>query len=149
MTKWWTFSPRRGSTSPTQTFIRYRNRTVETAQDIEELIAMAKQFQKAASRGERLGLQTDEMAICDALADNESAVRELSDETLRKIAVELTERLRKSVTVDWVVRKIVRARIRVMVRTLLRRYEHPPDRQESATQLVLKQAQVPSREWVA
>jgi type I restriction enzyme R subunit len=132
-----------------QTLIRYRNRTIETAQVIEELIAMAKQFREAAARGERLGLQADELAFYDALAENESAVRELGDETLRRIAVELTQRLRNSVTVDWVVRENVRARIRVMVRTLLRRYKYPPDRQESATQLVLKQAKTLSREWVS
>ena len=108
-----------------QTLIRFRNRTIETAQVIEELIAMAKQFREAAARGERLGLQSDELAFYDALADNEFAVRELGDETLRIIAVELTERLRKSVTVDWAVRENVRARIRVMVRTLLRRYKYP------------------------
>lgn len=132
-----------------QTLIRYRNRTIETAQVIEELIAMAKQFKEAAARGERLGLQVDELAFYDALADNESAVRDLGDETLRQIAVELTERLRKSVTVDWAVRENVRARIRVVVRTLLRRYKYPPDRQESATELVLKQAEALSQEWVA
>src|SRR5690606_32582652 len=122
-----------------KTLIRYRNRTIETAQVIEELIAMAKRFREAAARGERMGLRPDELAFYDALANNESAVRELGDDTLRKIAVELTERLRNSVTVDWAVRENVRARIRVMVRTLLKRYKYPPDRQESATQLVLRQ----------
>jgi len=110
---------------------------------------MAKQFQEAAARGERLGLQTDELAFYDALADNESAVRELGDDTLRKIAVELTESLRKSVTVDWAVRENVRARMRIMVRTLLRRYKYPPDRQRAAMELVLKQAEALSEEWAA
>lgn len=132
-----------------KTLIRYRNRTIETAQVIEELIAMAKRFREAAARGERMGLRPDELAFYDALANNESAVRELGDDTLRKIAVELTERLRNSVTVDWAVRENVRARIRVMVRTLLKRYKYPPDRQESATQLVLRQAEELSKEWVA
>lgn len=132
-----------------QTLLRYRNRTIETAQVIEELIAMAKQFQEAAARGDRLGLQTDELAFYDALADNESAVRELGDDTLRKIAVELTESLRNSVTVDWAVRESVRARMRIMVRTLLRRYRYPPDRQRAAMELVLKQAEALSEEWTA
>src|SRR5690625_3621758 len=132
-----------------QTLIRYRNRSIETAQVIEELIAMAKEFQEEAGRGKQLGLQQDELSFYDALANNESAVRELGDETLRKIAIELTERLRKSVTVDWAVRENVRARMRVMVRTLLRRYKYPPDRQEAATQLVLKQAEAVSQEWDA
>ncbi len=130
-----------------QALTRYRNRTIETAQVIEELIAMARRFQEESRRGEQLGLNEDELAFYDALASNESAVRELGDEVLKKMAVELTERLRKSVTVDWARRETVRARLRVMVRTLLRRYKYPPDRQEAATNLVLKQAEVLSQEW--
>lgn len=131
-----------------QALARYHNRTIETAQVIEELIAMAKRFREAAAQGECLGLSPDELAFYHALAENESAVRELGDETLRRIAVELTEKLRNSVTVDWAVRENVRARIRVMVRTLLRRYKYPPDRQAAATELVLRQAEELSKEWV-
>ncbi|SCC92460.1 putative type I restriction enzyme HindVIIP R protein [Thiomonas sp. X19] len=127
---------------------RYRNRAIETAQVIEELIAMAKQFQQEAIRGAALGLSPEERAFYDALAANESAVRELGDETLKKIAVELTLKLRNSVTVDWSVRDAVRASIRVMVKTLLRRYKYPPDKQEEATETVLRQAEMLSAEWV-
>lgn len=126
---------------------RYRNRAVETAQVIEELIEMAKQFQEAAQRGVRLGLSPDEMAFYDALATNEAAVRELGDETLKKIAVELVVKLRSSVTVDWSKRETVRAKLRVMVKTLLKRYKYPPDRQEEATDTVLRQAESLSAEW--
>ncbi|MFS2047483.1 type I restriction endonuclease subunit R [Variovorax sp. Varisp41] len=131
-----------------QSLTRYRNRAVETAQVIEELIEMAKKFQEAARRGEELGLNRDEMAFYDALAANEAAVRDLGDATLKKIAVELTLSLRKSVTVDWAVRDSVRARLRVMVKTLLRRYKYPPDRQEEATETVLRQAESLSTDWV-
>jgi type I restriction enzyme R subunit len=130
-----------------QSLQRYRNRAIETAQVIEELIEMAKKFHAAAMRGEELGLNSDEMAFYDALATNEAAVRELGDETLKKIAVELTQKLRASVTVDWSVRETVRARLRVMVKTLLKRYKYPPDRQEEATETVLKQAESLSAEW--
>jgi len=130
-----------------QALARYRNRTIETAEVIEELIAMAKRFQEEAQRGERLRLGPEELAFDDALASNESAVRELGDEVLKQMAVELTQRLRNSVTVDWAKRETVRARLRVMVRTLLRRYKYPPDRQEAATNLVLKQAETLSQEW--
>ena len=130
-----------------QSLARYRARAIETAQMIEELIAMAKRFQEAAQRGERLGLNADEMAFYDALAANEAAVRELGDATLKKIAVELTLSLRKSVTVDWAKREAVRAKLRVMVKTLLRRYKYPPDRQEEATETVLRQAETLSAEW--
>lgn len=87
------------------------------------------------------------MAFYDALATNEAAVRELGDETLKAIAVELTRKLRASVTVDWSVRETVRARLRVMVRSLLRRYKYPPDKQEAATEAVLHQAEALSAEW--
>jgi type I restriction enzyme R subunit len=96
-----------------QSLARYRNRAVETAQVIEELIEMAKKFQEAAQRGESLGLNGDEMAFYDALATNQAAVRELGDVTLKKIAVELTLSLRKSITVDWAKREAVRAKLRV------------------------------------
>lgn len=127
---------------------RYRNRAVETAQVIEELIAMAKKFQAEAQRGMELGLSPDEMAFYDALANNEAAVRELGDDTLKKIAVELVVKLRGSVTVDWSKRETVRARLRVMVKTLLKRYKYPPDRQEEATDTVLSQAESLSLAWV-
>jgi type I restriction enzyme, R subunit len=74
-------------------------------------------------------------------------VRALGDATLKKIAVELTQRLHDSVTVDWAKRDTVRAKLRVMVRTLLKRYKYPPDRQEEATETVLKQAESLSAEW--
>jgi type I restriction enzyme R subunit len=132
-----------------QSLQRYRNRAIETAQVIEELIEMAKKFHAAAQRGEQLGLNDDELAFYDALATNEAAVRELGDQTLRTIAVELTQKLRASVTVDWSVRETVRARLRVMVKTLLKRYKYPPDRQDEATETVLKQAESLSAEWSA
>ncbi|MBE7427060.1 MAG: type I restriction endonuclease subunit R [Ideonella sp.] len=130
-----------------QSLTRYRNRAIETAQVIEELIQMARRFQEAAQRGEQLGLNAAEMAFYDALATNEAAVRQLGDATLKKIAVELTQSLRKSVTVDWARREGVRARLRVMVKTLLRRYKYPPDQQEAATETVLKQAEALSAQW--
>ena len=126
---------------------RYRNRAIETAQVIEELIAMAKQFHEEALKGAQLGLSPEERAFYDALSANESAVRELGDETLKKIAVELTVKLRSSVTVDWSVRASVRASLRVMVKTLLKRYKYPPDKQEEATETVLKQAELLSDAW--
>jgi len=127
--------------------MRYRNRAIETAQVIEELIAMAKQFQEAAERGERLGLNADEAAFYEALAANEASVRELGDATLRKIAVELTAKLRASNSVDWYVRESVRAKLRLMVKTILKRWKYPPDGQDEATETVLDQAKELSEAW--
>ncbi len=97
---------------------RYQNRSIETAQVIEELIEMAKKFAAASKRGDELGLNDDELAFYDALANNESSVRELGDETLAKIAHELTDSLRQNVTVDWSNRDSVRAKLRLMVKLL-------------------------------
>ena len=126
---------------------RYQNRAIETAQVIEELIDMAKKFRAAANRGDELGLNDDEVRFYDALADNESAVRELSDETLKKIAHELAENLRNNLTVDWSVRDSVRAKLRLMVRRILRKYKYPPDQQEAAVELVLQQADALGEAW--
>ncbi|GAA4417812.1 type I restriction endonuclease subunit R [Acidovorax lacteus] len=126
---------------------RYQNRSIETAQVMEELVEMAKKFREAASRGELLGLTEDEVRFYDALATNESAVKELTDETLKKIAHELTENLRQNLTVDWSERESVRAKLRLMVKRILRKYKYPPDLQEEAVDLVLQQAQVIGESW--
>jgi type I restriction enzyme R subunit len=126
---------------------KYNNRAIETAQVIEELIEMAKEFKKALNRDAELGLNHDEVAFYDALANNESAVRELGDDILKKIAVEITEKLRRSTTVDWQVRDSVRAKLRILVRRTLQRYKYPPDKAEDATELILKQAEVLSNAW--
>jgi type I restriction enzyme R subunit len=128
---------------------RYQNRAIETAQVIEELIEMAKKFRAAASRGDELGLSDDEVLFYDALADNESAIRELPDDILKKIAHELTESLRNSITVDWSKRESVRAKLRLMVKRILRKYKYPPDKQEVAIALVLQQAEARGEAWMA
>ena len=127
--------------------LRYQNRSIETAQVMEELIAMAKKFREAANRGEQLGLHDDEVKFYDALANNESAVRELQDETLKKIAQELTQSLRKNITVKWSERESVRAKLRLMVRRVLKKYKYPPDQQDGAVQLILEQAQALGEAW--
>lgn len=126
---------------------KYHNRQIETAQVIEELIDMAKDFHNDMQREQELGLNPDEIRFYDALACNESAVRDLHEETLKKIAVELTDKLRKSTTVDWQVRDSVRAKIRNMVRRLLRSYKYPPDKSREAIELILKQAEVLAEDW--
>jgi type I restriction enzyme R subunit len=126
---------------------RYQNRSIETAQVMEELIAMAKKFKEEAERGVNAGLNADELAFYDALADNEESVRELGDETLKKIAHELAESLRKNVSVDWAVRDSVRAKLRLLVKRILRKYKYPPVKEEAAVALVLEQAETLSAEW--
>ena len=130
-----------------ETLRKYHNRAIETSQVMEELIQMAKEFQAVLEREAALGLGRDEIAFYDALAHNESAVRELGDETLKKIAVEITEKLRVSTTVDWQVRESVRARLRILVRRCLQKWKYPPDQQPDAVELVLQQAQALSEAW--
>ncbi|MFB9146922.1 type I restriction endonuclease subunit R [Halomonas alkalicola] len=130
-----------------ETLRKYNNRGIETAQVIEELISMAKQFQAEMERDAALGLNPDEVAFYDALANNESAVRELGDEVLKKIAVEITDKLRKSTTVDWQVRESVRAKLRILVRRTLQRYKYPPDQAPEAVELIMQQAEVLSNHW--
>ncbi|HBN9704013.1 type I restriction endonuclease subunit R [Pseudomonas aeruginosa] len=127
---------------------RYQNRSIETAQVIEELIEMAKKFAAASKRGDQLGLNDDELAFYDALANNEASVRELGDEVLAKIAHELTDSLRQNVTVDWSNRDSVRAKLRLLVKRILRKYKYPPDQQEEAAQLVLAQAETLCEAWM-
>jgi len=126
---------------------RYQNRSIETAQVMEELIAMAKKFREAAQRGDALGLHDDELKFYDALANNESAVRELQDETLKKIAQELTASLRANLKTDWSERESVRAQLRLMVKRILKKHKYPPDQQDEAVKLVLEQAQALGEDW--
>ena len=132
-----------------QTLRRYQNRAIEAAQVIEELIQLAREMREANARGERLGLDEDELAFYDALEANDSAVQVLGDDTLRDIARELVETVRRNVTIDWTLRENVRARLRVLVRRILRIHGYPPDKQEKATQTVLEQAEVLSEGWAA
>ena len=130
-----------------QSIRRYQNRAIETAQVIEELIGLAKEMRKANQRGEKLGLNEDEVAFYDELGVNDSAVQVLGDETLRTIARELVDSVRSNVTIDWTQRENVRAHLRTIVKRILRKYGYPPDKQEKATQTVLEQAEVLSQGW--
>jgi type I restriction enzyme R subunit len=126
---------------------KYRNRAIETAQVIEELIQLARDMRAAGERGGQLGLSEDELAFYDALETNDSAVKVLGDDTLRGIARELVATVRRNVTIDWTIRENVRAQLRVLVRRILRKHGYPPDRQEKATQTVLEQAEALTGIW--
>ena len=131
------------------TLRRYQNRAIEAAQVIEELIKLARDMREANARGEQLGLSEDELAFYDALETNDSAVQVLGANTLRAIARELVETVRRNVTIDWTLRENVRAHLRVLVHPILRKHGDPPDKQEKATLTVLEQAEVLSEGWAA
>jgi len=132
-----------------QSLRRYQNRAIETAQVIEELIALAADMRAANARGVELGLTEDELAFYDALETNDSAVKVLGEPELLAIARELTVSVRANVTIDWTIRDNVRAQLRVLVKRILRKHGYPPDKQEKATRTVLEQAEVLSELWAA
>jgi type I restriction enzyme, R subunit len=131
------------------TIKRYRNRSIETAQVINELIELARTVREAGKRGESLGLTEDEIAFYDALEVNDSAVMVLGDETLKAIARDLVKAIRNNLTIDWTVKDSVRAKLRVTVKRLLKQYGYPPDKQEKATITVLQQAELLCKDWAA
>ena len=130
-----------------ETMRKYNNRAIESAEAMEELIKMAKDLVKEAKEGERLGLEFDELAFYQALADNESALDEMGDDLLISIAKEITGLLKKSVTVDWQRRESIRARLRILVRRTLRKYGYPPDGQDGAIDLILRNTEKISDQW--
>jgi type I restriction enzyme R subunit len=126
----------------------YQAKSIETAAVIEELIDLAREMREAHKRGEELNLSEDELAFYDALEVNDSAVKVLGDETLQQIARELIKAVRANVTIDWTVKESARAKLRVIIRRLLRKYGYPPDKQEKATITVLEQAELLCKDWM-
>jgi type I restriction enzyme, R subunit len=121
---------------------RYKNQVISVTDIIQELIAMGKDVQSAKQRGEELGLEPYELAFYDALAQNESARDVMGQEQLRQLAIVLVARVRQTASIDWNLKESVRARMKVMVKRLLREYGYPPDMQALAIELVLEQAKV-------
>jgi type I restriction enzyme R subunit len=126
---------------------KYQSRAIETAQVIEELIALAKDLREASSRGAELGLTEDEVAFYDALEVNDSAVKVLGDATLKQIARDLVVAVRNNIGIDWSIKESVRANLRRHVKRVLLKYGYPPDKQEKAVELVLQQTEMLSEEW--
>lgn len=126
---------------------RYHANAITTAEVLQELIQLAKDIRAARQRGEEQGLSEDEIAFYDALAENESAIQMMGDDKLKLIAHELLVSLRENVSVDWAHRDSARARMRVLVKRILRKYGYPPDLQDTAVQTVLQQAEALSSGW--
>jgi type I restriction enzyme R subunit len=121
---------------------RYTNRSLTTAEIIAELVKLAKEMRDDQKRHEALGLRDDEVGFYDSIVQNDAAVMEMGDETLKKIARELVEAVRSSATIDWNLKESVKAAMRSKVRRLLAKYDYPPDREEKAVELVLQQAEL-------
>ena len=125
-----------------KTVKKYHNRSLETAQLIQELIEQAKEIRAVENREKTLGLSTDEIAFYDALANNKSAVDVLGDKKLMTITHELNSIIHENESIDWTIKESIKARLRVLVKRVLKKYGYPPDLQKEATELVLKQATV-------
>lgn len=132
-----------------QAVARYHANAISTAEVLQELIHLAHDIRSARRRGEDQGLSPEEIAFYDALAENQTAVEVMGDERLRVIAHELLTSLRQNVTVDWTHREPARARMRVLVKRILRKYGFPPDLQDAAVQTVLRQAEALAAQWAA
>ncbi|WP_410989330.1 type I restriction endonuclease subunit R [Bacillus cereus] len=127
---------------------KYNKRTIETSKVIEELIELAKEMDAAYKRGEQTGMLKEEIAFYDALASHETAEQVLGDDTLKIIAHELTRSIKENMSIDWNLRESARAKMRITVKRLLKKYGYPPDLQEGAIEIVIEQAERMSEQLV-
>jgi type I restriction enzyme R subunit len=121
---------------------RYKNQVISVTDILQELINLGKDVQAAKQRGEELGLEPYELAFYDALAQNDSAREVMGQDKLKELEIVLVSRVRKNASIDWNLKESVRARMKVMVKRLLRQYGYPPDMQALAIESVLEQAKV-------
>ena len=133
---------------------RYQNGLIDSARIIEELIKMAQEMREADKRGEEMNLRVDELAFYDALADNPTAEAVLGDETLKQIAHELVDSVRRNTSIDWQLKESVQAKLRVLVKRILRKYKYPPDDPSTgeyteSVNKVLDQAELLADFWTA
>lgn len=126
---------------------RYQNNLLSTAEVIDELIHIAKELHAADERTKALNMTSDELAFYDALSTNDSAADVMGDDQLQTIAREVADKVRKNATIDWAVKESDRARLMVIVRRILKKYGYPPDKQEKAIALVMKQAENLAADW--
>ena len=130
------------------TLNRYNQQNIAAAEILQELIELAREMREAQQRGDYLGLSENELAFYDALEVNDSAVAVLGEPVLKEIAQELVKRVRQNISIDWELRESARARMRIIVKRILRKYGYPPDKQKKATETVIAQAELLSSEWV-
>lgn len=120
---------------------KYRNQALTNAEVIEELIKMAEEIKNMKNKQKESGLNEDEIAFYDALTEDDAVKQFMSDDTLKKIAQELTQAIKRNITIDWSVRKSAQAGMRKIIKRLLKKYDYPPDKSKHAMEIVLKQAE--------
>lgn len=127
---------------------RYQNRAIEATQVFEELIALPKTMQEARRRGEELGLDSNELAFYDSLAQSESAKEIMGDEQLCVTAQGLLQTIKNNVAIVWTIKESARAHIRRLVKHILNKYGYPPDKRDEAVKILLQQAEIMAGSWV-
>ncbi|QIG79645.1 type I restriction endonuclease subunit R [Stakelama tenebrarum] len=131
----------------TAAIARYHTNAISTVEVLQTLIDLAKEIREKMARGDEEGLTDEEIAFYEALADNESAVDVMGNDSLKVIAAELVKSLKANASVDWAHRETARARMRVLVKRILRKYGYPPDLQDAAVQTVIEQAELLAAAW--
>ena len=121
---------------------KYQNKILTAAEVIEELILISKEIVTSDAEAQNMGLSDYEYAFYTAVASNDSARELMQQDTLRELAVVLTQKIRENATIDWTIKESVRAKLKVIVKRILRQYGYPPDMQLLATETVLKQAEM-------
>lgn len=121
---------------------KYRNQAITNAEVIEELIRMAKEIKEMRDKEKDLGMNDDEVAFYDALTADDAIKEFMDDETLKKIAHELTNAIKNNITIDWSVRKSAQAGMRRIIKRLLKKYDYPPNQAKNALEVVMRQAEL-------
>lgn len=127
---------------------KYHNKVITAVEVIDELIGLSKHIVAQDNAAKKLGLSEYEYAFYSAVADNNSAMELMGKDKLRELAVVLTETIRSNASIDWEIKENVRAKMRVAIKRLLRRFGYPPDMQMLATETVIKQAEMISVELI-
>ena len=125
---------------------RYHNKILTAAEVIDELIKLSKEIVEMDNEPKKMGLSDYEYAFYTAVANNDSAKELIEQDKLRELAVALTETIKNNTSIDWTIKESVRAKLKVSVKRLLRKYGYPPDMQLLATETILKQAEMLAKE---
>ncbi|CAK0749800.1 type I restriction enzyme, R subunit [Gammaproteobacteria bacterium] len=127
---------------------KYQNKILTAAEVIEELINLSKEIREMDKEPQEMGLSEYEYAFYTAIANNDSAKQLMEKDKLRELAVVLYEKVRENASIDWTIKESVKAKLKVIIKRILRQYGYPPDMQMLATETVLKQAELIANELI-
>jgi type I restriction enzyme R subunit len=125
---------------------KYQNKIITAAEVIDELIKLSQEIQQLDKQPAEMGLSEFEYAFYTAVASNNNAKELMSKEKLRELAVAITNQIKQNASIDWTIKESAKAKLKVIVKRILRKFGYPPDMQKLATETVLKQAELIARE---